>query len=168
DDRGIVALGKVSEERKAQELRDADVLCAPALGSESFGMVLTEAFAAGTPVVASAMPGFSEVVRNGVDGVLVRRGDATALAETLRDLALDPKVRARMGAAAAEHAQRFAWPRVTEEVVQAYEDAIAVPAPEGAWQRAGVRVGVVPADLKPKVRARRLPSLEPPDKFADR
>ena len=47
DPRGVRALGKVDDERKHAELRAADVLCAPSLGGESFGMVLTEAFAAG-------------------------------------------------------------------------------------------------------------------------
>jgi len=138
------------------------VLCAPSLGGESFGMVLTEAFAAGTPVVASDIAGYRDVLRDGVDGVLVPRGDATALAETLRDLWLEPRRRAAMGVAAAAHAQRFAWPHVASEVLTAYEDAIATPAPRTAGERIGVRVGFLPADMQPKVPAQRsLPSLEP-------
>ena len=90
DQHGVTALGKVDDATKERVLREADVLAAPSLGGESFGMVLTEAFAAGTPVVASDIPGYRDVVRDGVDGVLVERGDATALAEALRDLALDP------------------------------------------------------------------------------
>src|SRR3954464_11361763 len=73
DDSGVHALGKVSDERKRQALREADLLCAPSLGGESFGMVLTEAFAAGTPVVASDIAGYSDVVTDGGDGVLVPR-----------------------------------------------------------------------------------------------
>ena len=84
------ALGRVDDDAREAALRDADVLCAPSLGGESFGMVLTEAFAAGTPVVASDIAGYRGVVAPDVDGVLVPRGDPTALAETLRDLALDP------------------------------------------------------------------------------
>ena len=93
---GVNVLGKVSDAEKAQALAAADLLVAPSLGGESFGMVLTEAFAAGTPVVASDIPGYRDVVRDGVDGVLVPRGDATALAETLRDLAVAPERRAAM------------------------------------------------------------------------
>jgi phosphatidylinositol alpha-mannosyltransferase len=158
DDRGVRALGKVSDERKRQALREADLLCAPSLGGESFGMVLTEAFAAGTPVVASDIAGYADVVTDGADGVLVPRGDPTALAETLRDLALDPARRARLGRRAEHSAQRYAWPRVAEEIVGAYEDAIAMPALSGPAARAGLR----PADGRPLVRPRRLPSLEPP------
>src|SRR3954451_14383845 len=78
---GITVLGKVDDETKVRGLREADVLAAPSLGGESFGMVLTEAFAAGTPVVASDIAGYRDVVRDGVDGVLVPRGDAAALGE---------------------------------------------------------------------------------------
>ena len=56
--RGVRALGKLDDEGKRRELELADVLCAPAVGGESFGMVLTEAFAAGTPVVASDIVGY--------------------------------------------------------------------------------------------------------------
>ena len=84
DGRGVRALGKVSEERKLAELARADVVCAPSLGGESFGMVLTEAFAAGAPVVASDIPGYRDVLRDGVEGMLEPAGDALALAEALR------------------------------------------------------------------------------------
>jgi phosphatidyl-myo-inositol alpha-mannosyltransferase len=161
DPRGVRMLGKVGEDEKRRVLEESDVLCAPSIGGESFGMVLTEAFAAGTPVVASDIAGYRDVVRDGVDGVLVPAGDAQLLAETLRDLWDEPDRRAQMARAASEDVERFAWPRVADEVLDAYEDAIATPAPSGAWQRAAVRVGAHPADGKPHVPARRLPSLEP-------
>ncbi|MEA2191982.1 MAG: phosphatidyl-myo-inositol alpha-mannosyltransferase, partial [Solirubrobacteraceae bacterium] len=112
DDRDVFALGKCSDADKRRVLERADMLCAPSLGGESFGMVLTEAFAAGTPVVASDIAGYRDVVSDGVDGVLVARGDATALAEVLRDLAIDRDRRDALAAAAARSAQRYAWPRV--------------------------------------------------------
>src|SRR3954449_1513491 len=120
---GVTVLGKVDDATKVATLRDADVLAAPSLGGESFGMVLTEAFAAGTPVVASDIAGYRDVVRDGADGVLVPRGDATALGEALRALALDPQRRAALSAQALQSARRYAWPRVAAEVLKAYEDA---------------------------------------------
>jgi phosphatidylinositol alpha-mannosyltransferase len=162
DDRGVRALGKVDDERKAAELQRADVLCAPSLRGESFGMVLTEAFAAGTPVIASDIAGYRDVVRDGVDGVLVAPADAQALAEALRDLYEEPQRRAEMARAAAADVERFAWPRVAAEVLSAYEDAIATPQAQTVSARAAVAVGVRAADLKPHVPAQRLPSLEPP------
>jgi phosphatidylinositol alpha-mannosyltransferase len=161
DARGVTALGKVDEAVKQRVLEEADVLCAPSLRSESFGMVLTEAFAAGTPVVASDMAGYRDVVRDGVDGLLVPVGDPQALAEALRDLYEEPERRAEMARAAARDVERFAWPRVAAEVMGAYEDAIATPAPVGTARRLAVAVGARSADLKPHAPARRLPSLEP-------
>lgn len=161
DGRGVLAVGKVDDERKRVELAGADVLCAPSLGGESFGMVLTEAFAAGTPVIASDLPGYAEVVRDRIDGLLLPRGDASALAEALRELALDrPRCRA-LGRAAAQRAERYAWPRVAEEVLEAYADAIAVPQVSGRVRRGAVNAGLVPGDLGPRRPPRRLPSLEP-------
>jgi phosphatidylinositol alpha-mannosyltransferase len=153
-------LGKVDEETKFRELAESDVLCAPSLGGESFGMVLTEAFAAGTPVVASDIAGYRAVVRNGVDGVLVPMGDAQALAETLRDLWDEPTRLESMARAAARDVERFAWPRVAAQVLTAYEDAIATPQPVGSLERAAVAIGARAADMKPVVRAQRLPSLD--------
>jgi phosphatidylinositol alpha-mannosyltransferase len=124
-------------------------------------MVLTEGFAAGTPVVASDIAGYRDVVSHGVDGLLVPRGDATALAETLRDLALDPGRTQELGAAAARSAERYTWPKVAEQVVDVYAAARAVPQPEGAVERAAVRLGLRSADLGPRRPAQRLPSLEP-------
>jgi phosphatidylinositol alpha-mannosyltransferase len=162
DERGVTVLGRVDDAEKRRMLASADVLCAPSLGGESFGMVLTESFAAGTPVVASDIAGYRDVVRDGVDGLLVPRGDATALAETLQDLWLSPQRRVELGRAAAQRAERFAWPHVAREVLDAYADAIATPPPHGAVQRAAVRIGAKPADLQPRLRPQRLPSLEPP------
>jgi phosphatidylinositol alpha-mannosyltransferase len=161
DPRDVRILGKVDDETKHRELEEADVLCAPSLGGESFGMVLTEAFAAGTPVVASNIAGYRDVVRDGVDGLLVPAADPRALAEALRDLWEEPERRARMAQAAAEDVKRFAWPRVAGEVMQAYKEAIATPVSNKRLERAAVRIGMRSADLKRHQRARRLPSLEP-------
>jgi phosphatidylinositol alpha-mannosyltransferase len=162
DDRGVRVLGKVDDERKHEELERADVLCAPSLRGESFGMVLTEAMAAGTPVVAADIAGYRDVVRDGVDGILVPRGNPQALAETLRDLWEEPERRVALARAAARDVQRFAWPRVASEVMSAYEEALAIPKPARPVQRLAVATGLRSADLKPHERPRRLRSLEPP------
>jgi phosphatidylinositol alpha-mannosyltransferase len=160
DPRRVRALGKVDEHTKRHELEQADVLCAPSLGGESFGMVLTEAFAHGTPVVASDIAGYRDVVRDGVDGVLVPPANAQVLAEALRDLHEEPERLAALAQGAAADVERFAWPCVAEEVLGAYREAIATPQPATAVSRAAVRVGVRAADLKPRAPAKRLPSLE--------
>jgi phosphatidyl-myo-inositol alpha-mannosyltransferase len=167
DDRGVQALGKVSEERKLAELERADVLCAPSLGGESFGMVLTEAFAASTPVIASDIPGYRDVLRDERDGLLLEPGNALALAEALRALALDPARRVRMATAARERAERFAWPHVVAEVLDCYERAVDLAElgrrhGRGRFHGAALRHGFVPADLQPRIPPEHLPSLMPP------
>ena len=92
------------------------MLCAPSLSGESFGMVLTEAFAAGTPVIASEIAGYSDVVTDGVDGVLVPPGDPQRLAEELQRAHHEPERLRAMGEAARRSAQRYAWPQVADRV----------------------------------------------------
>jgi phosphatidylinositol alpha-mannosyltransferase len=161
DPEGVEVAGRVSDEDKWRLLGEADLLVAPSLGGESFGMVLTEAFASATPVVCSDIAGYRDVVRDGRDGILVPVGQPVALGEALRALALDPERRSRMSDAALEGAQRFAWPRVASEVVEAYEAAAAAPAPAGRRERAGARVGSRPAVPGTRRPPRRLPSIEP-------
>ena len=125
-------------------------------------MVLTEAFAAGTPVVASDIPGYRDVVRDGVDGVLVPRGDATALAQTLRDLAVAPRQRAAMAVAGARACAAL---RLADRRPARSSRPTPTPSPcRGPPPRASARrvfLGAVPADLGPRRPAeRRLPSLE--------
>ena len=112
---GIQVLGRVGDAELWRRLHDADVLCAPSLGGESFGMVLTEAFAAGTPVVASDIAGYRQVVTHGRDGLLTTPGDPLELAEVLRSLWLDPVRREQMGQAAQQRAADFAWPQVARQ-----------------------------------------------------
>ena len=158
---GVEVAGRVSDEEKWALLGGADVLCAPSLGGESFGMVLTEAFASGTPVVASDIAGYRDVVRDGRDGLLVPVGDPVELGEALRGLALDPARRGAMAEAAVERARRFAWPRVAGEVLEVYEEALAHPLPEGRAARLARRAGVTLAEPGERTPPVRLPSLEP-------
>lgn len=154
--------GRVSGERLWRALHEADVLCAPSLAGESFGMVLTEAFAAGTPAIASAIAGYGDVVTDGVDGVLVPPGDPQRLAEELQRAHHEPERLAAMGAAARESARRYAWPRVADRVSGVYERAIEAPRPERAAERAAHWAGLRPADGEPPSPPRRLSSLDPP------
>jgi len=160
DTEGVEIAGRVTEEEKWRLLGDADLLCAPSLGGESFGMVLTEAFASSTPVVASRIAGYRDVVRSRQDGLLVPPGDAVELGEALRDLALDPERRQRMARSARERADRYAWPQVTAEVVEVYEEAMAQPQPATRPDRFARNLGLKPAEPGPRVPPRRIPSLE--------
>jgi phosphatidyl-myo-inositol alpha-mannosyltransferase len=141
-----------------RQLGEADILCAPSLTGESFGMVLIEAMAAGTPVIASAIAGYSDVVSNGVDGILVPPADPQALAEELQLLAHEPERMVAMGEAGRRSAERYAWPRIADEVTEVYE-RVMEPAP--AAESAARRTGLVRIDGGPRRPAKRLPTLEP-------
>jgi phosphatidylinositol alpha-mannosyltransferase len=168
DREGIELAGQVDDDHKWRLLGEADVLCAPSLGGESFGMVLTEAFASGTPVVASDIAGYRDVARDGEDSVLVPVGDAKALGEALRSLAADPGRRAEMAGAARERAERFAWPNVAREVEAVYEEALSLPEPSGRMARIAQRTGVAATEPGPREGPKRLPSLEPKEPGAGR
>jgi len=159
--KSIDVRGRVSEEELWAELHGADVLCAPSLSGESFGMVLTEAFAAGTPVIASAIAGYSDVVTDGVDGLLVPPGDPQRLAEELQRVAHEPARLAAMGSAARHSAKRYAWPRIADQVTTVYERAMAAPAPVGNAARVAHWAGLRPADGNRPIPPQKLPSLDP-------
>ena len=120
----------------------AAVVCAPSLGGESFGIVLLEAMSAARPVVASAIPGYAAVVRDGIDGVLFPPGDAAALASALERVLRDPERARAMGAAGRERAKRYDWPLVVDEVEDVYRAAVAAGRPSRAARRAARRKGL--------------------------
>ncbi|WP_018600422.1 glycosyltransferase family 4 protein [Mycobacterium sp. 155] len=114
-------LGQVDDTIKAAAMRSADVYCAPNLGGESFGIVLVEAMAAGTAVVASDLDAFRRVLDDGRVGRLVPVDDADALAEGLIDVLDDDAARARYIAAATERVRRYDWSVVAGEIMRVYE-----------------------------------------------
>ncbi|MBA3268546.1 MAG: glycosyltransferase family 4 protein [Acidimicrobiia bacterium] len=118
-------LGRLSEEEKAQRLRGADVLCAPSLRGESFGMVLLEGMAAQTPIVASDLPGYRNVARHGQEALLVPPGDAAALGRALTRVIREPATAATLVAGGEVRAESFAMDRLAERYVPLYEKAIA-------------------------------------------
>jgi phosphatidyl-myo-inositol alpha-mannosyltransferase len=130
---GVTFLGKVSEADKARMLRSVDVYVAPNTGGESFGMILTEAMAAGTPIVASDLDAFRRVLDGGKAGTLFPVGDATALAGALEDLLDDPDRRAALAEHARQAVSAFDWPVVAERVLEVYATAIEATAGYGRF-----------------------------------
>lgn len=129
-------LGLISEQEKIRRLRAADVLCAPSLHGESFGVILLEGMAAGTPVVASDLKGYRRVARPGIDALAAPPGDAKALAAALR-IALDggPDVK-DMVENALERASQFSLDSLAETYTEMYARALATAgAATGGVQR---------------------------------
>jgi phosphatidylinositol alpha-mannosyltransferase len=121
----IDALTCADDATKASALRSMDVYCAPNIGGESFGMVLTEAMAAGAPVVASDLDAFRRVLDDGRAGVLVPTDNPVALAEALVALLDDDGRRAELAAQGRARVARWDWPVIAGSVQRVYEAAIA-------------------------------------------
>lgn len=144
---GVTAHGRVSDARRDELLDQADILCAPSLQGESFGLVLVEGMAAGAAVVASSIPGYVDVLDG--HGRTVPPGDVDALRAALCELATDADLRRHLGEAGRRAAARFDWDHITPRVLDAYGAAMAARAARrhrvGVPVRAGDSAGV-PAD----------------------
>jgi phosphatidylinositol alpha-mannosyltransferase len=117
-------LGLVAEPVKARMLRSVDVYVAPNTGGESFGMVLTEAMAAGAAIAASDLDAFRRVLDGGRAGALFPTGDADALTTLLSELLDDADRRADLAAGARTAVTAFDWPSVAKRVLEVYATAI--------------------------------------------
>ncbi len=125
-DDGIDIGGFLSQEDLTAALLEAKALVAPSLGQESFGMVLTRAFACALPVVASDIPGYREVL-DPAASVSVPPGDVAALVDAVCALVADEPRRERMGQAARDLAiERYSWPGIARRLVQIYEQVTGI------------------------------------------
>lgn len=116
----ITFLGPVANEDLPPIHAACDLFVAPNVGGESFGIVLVEAMAAGLPVVATAIPGFTEVVRDGADGLLVPPRDPDATAASIARVLDDPAFAARLAASGRERARAYSWDAVLPRIEAAY------------------------------------------------
>jgi phosphatidylinositol alpha-mannosyltransferase len=125
----VQLLGLVSDADKPRVYASADVYCAPNTHGESFGIVLIEAMATGTPVVAADLEAFRRVLEDGKAGVLVPVADPAALAIGLAELLDDPERQRDLAEAGRTAVQAYDWSTVTARIVEVYETvAAAVPA----------------------------------------
>jgi len=116
----VVFVGLVSYDELPRYYKTADVFCAPAIGSESFGIILLEAMAMGKPIVASNIEGYASVVSHGVDGLLVPPADKDQLAQALIALLNDKALRQEMGARGRIKALEHSWERIARMVFAYY------------------------------------------------
>src|SRR5205823_8369390 len=129
DGPGVVAPGRVDEATLDALYRGAAALAVPSR-SEGFGLPALEAMARGCPVVASDAGALPEVV--GDAGLLVKPGDADALAGALEDLLADDALATSLGAAGHRRAATFTWAACTAAHLAAYHAALGLPAPPPA------------------------------------
>lgn len=118
-------LGRITEDEKLARLRGADVFCAPSLRGESFGVVLLEAMAAETPIVASDLPGYAKVAEGGTDAMLVEPGDPAALATALAKVLHDDELADGLVTAGRARADEFSMARQAGRYLEIYEETLA-------------------------------------------
>jgi phosphatidylinositol alpha-mannosyltransferase len=135
-DHRIEWLGRISDEDKIARLRGASVFCAPSLRGESFGVVLIEAMAAGTSIVASSLDGYRNVATHDRDAYLVEPGDAVALADALRTVLSDPELQQRLVAEGHRRAVDFSMVALASRYAEIYREVVRTgpaPAPLSPW-----------------------------------
>ena len=123
-DSRIEWLGRISDSEKISRMGRASVFCAPSLHGESFGVVLLEAMAAGTPVVASNLDGYRNVATDDETALLVETGNVASLASALARVLVDPLLATRLTANGREHAQRFSMDALADRYIELYERAL--------------------------------------------
>jgi len=128
NDQRIEWLGRISDAEKIDRLRRASLFCAPSLRGESFGIVLLEAMAAGTPVVSTDIDGYRNVATDGENALLVEPGNARALASAMSRIIADPRLATRLTAAGRIHAQSYSLDALADHYVQLYEKALGMEA----------------------------------------
>ncbi len=127
--------GRVSDGEIPSYYRSASLLVSPAMGMESFGIILVEAMASGTPVVVSDIPGYRDVLGESGAGVLVPPGDPAALAEAVVSVLASPQELEKMGKAARARAEDFSWEGVARRVEEVYSSAREAAAKRGVHGR---------------------------------
>ena len=128
NDQRIEWLGRISDAEKIDRLRRASLFCAPSLRGESFGIVLLEAMAAGTPVVSTDIDGYRNVATDGENALLVEPGNAKALASAMSRIVADPRLATRLTTAGRIHAQSYSLDALADHYVLLYEKALGMEA----------------------------------------
>jgi phosphatidylinositol alpha-mannosyltransferase len=120
----VIFTGYVPDEEKWRYFASADVYCSPAIGAESMGVVLLEAMASGTPVVASNITGYRTVINHGIDGLLTTPRDSEELGWAISQLLEHESLLQMFIQAGKQKAFDYAWPRVAQHILDYYNELI--------------------------------------------
>jgi phosphatidylinositol alpha-mannosyltransferase len=136
----VVFVGFATYEDLPRYYKTADVFCAPATGSESFGIILLEAMAVGKPIVASNIEGYASVISDGVDGQLVPPKDSESLAQALVALLNDESLRQETGAKGRAKALNYGWDSIARTILDYYKRVLSEP----PWDKKSPRSKATP------------------------
>ena len=117
----IIFIGSVSDEMKASFYKTADIYCSPATGNESFGIVLIEAMAAGTPIVATSIEGYSSVITHERNGLLVEPKNSNEIAKSISRIIEDKMLTQNLIANGKKDVEQYSWDKVTDQVLKVYK-----------------------------------------------
>lgn len=116
--------GRVSADLIPRYYATCDVYVSPATGGEVFGIVLTEAMATGKPVAASNIPGYNNVIKHGINGMLFDFQDPDNIADTVSKILLDKELKKRLGKNGRKFAEQISWENIANQVSEYYLDLI--------------------------------------------
>jgi phosphatidylinositol alpha-mannosyltransferase len=143
DIKDVVFTGYVTYNELPRYYTTADVVCFPATGRESFGIVLLEAMAVGKPIVASAIDGYSCVLTDGTEGIAVPPRDEVKLADALLRLMKDEPLRHKMGAMGKPKAMQYDWSLLARKVLDFYVETLnRIKQPEAIPEAKSSQVGM--------------------------
>jgi phosphatidylinositol alpha-mannosyltransferase len=120
----VVFAGFVPQKELPRYYQTADIVCSPATGRESFGLILLEAMAMGKPIVASNIDGYASVASHGAEALMVPPKDEQALAQALISLANDAKLRQEMGDRGKLKAAEYSWEHVAQRIMDYYQEIL--------------------------------------------
>jgi phosphatidylinositol alpha-mannosyltransferase len=120
----VIFTGYVTYSDLPRYYKTADIVCFPATGWESFGIVLLEAMAVGKPIIASDIAGYAKVLTHGAEGLSVPPKDVDKLSEALITLINDERLRQQMGARGRPKALEYDWARIAQSVLDFYVETL--------------------------------------------
>jgi phosphatidylinositol alpha-mannosyltransferase len=142
----VVFVGNVTYDELPRYYKTADIYCSPAIGQESFGIVLLEAMAVGKPVVATSIEGYAGVMTHNQEGLLVPPKNERELARALLRLMSDDSLRQQMGGRGLVTARQYDWEKVARRVYDYYIKILR----ELPWRRSSLEYEAMSAPVQRK------------------
>ena len=118
----IINPGYVNESIKAEYLQSSDILCAPSLEKESFGIILLEAMAANTAIIASDIQGYNEIITNNVNGLLVEPNNTNQLAQSIKKLHDDKNQKQKLITNSNSYIKNLNWDNISDKIINVYKN----------------------------------------------